>query len=637
MLLKEVKINNFRSLKNITVTLGQTTIIIGENNSGKTSFLEALRLVLSKVYQKIVFDEYDYFLSDEIVTPKDSPGIDITLIFQERSLEEWNGYVMDNFAEIIQYLGNETDYASIILNVTSAYNVATNEYETQMSFLNKDFELLPKNQNKISSFIKLTPLFYLQALRDIKEAYSSRSPLWGQFLKKVNIPNEKMTDLQDRIETINTEIIKSDGNLTRLLSSIEEIQRVLDFQGDDFVTINALPMKSWDLLSKAQLVLKNKDNKTNFPIERHGQGTQSISIILLFKAYINILLEEINSTEAEAILTLEEPESHLHPQAIRAIERVISEIDCQKIITTHSPYFIQNASLLNLRIFKKVGNETIVLQLKSSHSIDLDNISPGLKRVVEVYSNVLNLDEGKKRLTAKEPIITTIARCLLGCCKDEPRISDFIEKSQYIFSDTELYELSTCMQKSRGELLFARKWLMFEGQTEEVIVPFIAELMGYDLDECGISCINYRSNGSAKTFVKLAKVLGYQWAILGDNDDQGRATKAEVKKCGYTDGEIEKLVFLTNEKDIEHDFIKCGFLSDYEAVLEDKISPEILEYKNTGNMQLYLQNVIDIIQKDKVIYAYKIINVWKQREITINEIPQYLQDFIGGLCDNGGN
>lgn len=106
----------------------------------------------------------------------------------------------------------------------------------------------------------------------------------------------------------------------------------MDFEGDgqDLVSINAVPLKIWDLLSKSQVVLNNGTSSMDFPLEKHGQGTQSVTSILLFKAYINILLKEINSNSAEAILTLEEPEAHLHPQAIRALQKSIEEMPCQK-------------------------------------------------------------------------------------------------------------------------------------------------------------------------------------------------------------------------------------------------------------------------------------------------------------------
>lgn len=47
MYLKEVRIKNFRSLKDVSVLLNENTVLIGENNSGKTAFLDALRIVLA--------------------------------------------------------------------------------------------------------------------------------------------------------------------------------------------------------------------------------------------------------------------------------------------------------------------------------------------------------------------------------------------------------------------------------------------------------------------------------------------------------------------------------------------------------------------------------------------------------------
>nr|MBC8274217.1 AAA family ATPase [Chloroflexota bacterium] len=38
----QVRVRNFRSLKQVDVSLDDITVLIGENDSGKTSFLEAL-------------------------------------------------------------------------------------------------------------------------------------------------------------------------------------------------------------------------------------------------------------------------------------------------------------------------------------------------------------------------------------------------------------------------------------------------------------------------------------------------------------------------------------------------------------------------------------------------------------------
>ena len=48
MYLKEVTIKNFRSLKNVHISFDDTTILIGENNTGKSTILDAIRIGLNK-------------------------------------------------------------------------------------------------------------------------------------------------------------------------------------------------------------------------------------------------------------------------------------------------------------------------------------------------------------------------------------------------------------------------------------------------------------------------------------------------------------------------------------------------------------------------------------------------------------
>lgn len=631
MYLKFVSIKNFRSLKDVKVTLNENTVLIGENNAGKTSFLDAIRIALSRINGRYSFDDYDYYMEESISSPKESEGIEIVLEFQERVAEEWEGYIMDTFGEAIQYVDDETELASIIIGVSSVYNIATKEYETYGKFLNKEYEeISSKIQSRINTFYNLVPIFYMQALRNIKDTFSSKSRLWGKFLKKANIPQEKLKELQKNIETLNKDIIDNDENLTKLVNALEEVQKVLDFQGEDLVSINALPMKSWDLLSKAQLVLNNAKH-VSFPLEKHGQGTQSVTTILLFKAYIDILLEELNSNVAEAILMIEEPEAHLHPQAVRAVETVLSELDCQKIITTHSPYFLQNLDLLDLRLFKKNNGVTEVVKIIDKLEMPLTVVTDNLRTMINRFTDVYELKEEEKKLIIYQPISAQLAPCLRGCCKEE-WLENYISDSINIFTKEEIYDLNIYVQRTRGEILFARKWILYEGQTEDVIIQYCAKMLGYNIDEYGISGICYRTNGSAGAFAKLAKVLGINWVLLGDKDRQGTSTINEIKKCGYTNEEIEKRVYLTNEKDIETEFVKNGFLSDYEEIIADKIDEHIKRLKESGNLDEYEKEIIKEVQRGKVENAYKLVERWRKRNMQIDEIPEFVKKFIEEVC-----
>ena len=107
MFLKELRIKNFRSLKDINIKLDETTILIGENNAGKSTLLDAIRKGLSRQGMKYVFDDYDFYLDSEMASPKDSDGIKIVLIFEEREIDEWDGDIRDTFIDAIQYLDGE--------------------------------------------------------------------------------------------------------------------------------------------------------------------------------------------------------------------------------------------------------------------------------------------------------------------------------------------------------------------------------------------------------------------------------------------------------------------------------------------------------------------------------------------------
>ncbi|MCD7835597.1 MAG: AAA family ATPase [Lachnospiraceae bacterium] len=635
MYLKTVTIKNFRSLKDITIDLDdKNTVLIGENNAGKTSFMDAIRIALTRTNGRYSFEDYDYYMDVNIMSPKDSEGIAIILVFQEREAEEWDGYIIDSLGEVIQYIENDSERASIILKVSSVYNPATDAFESKGAFLNNKFEEIGgRAQGKLSDFYKLTQVFYLQALRNIKDTFSSRSPLWGRFLKKANIPQEKLKELQESMELLNKDIISSDENLTKLVSALEEVQKVLDFQGDDLVAINALPVKSWELLSKAQLVLSNA-NHVSLPLEKHGQGTQSVTTILLFKAYIDILLQKLNNENSEALLMIEEPEAHLHPQAIRAVEKVLEELECQKIVTTHSPYFLQNCDLLKLRLFKKENGATKVIRITNEVRIPLPNVSEAIRKVTGIYANVFELCEDKSELIIREPLQENkIINSIKGCCQVDG-IEDYIAKTQYIFSQKELYDLNVYVQRTRGELLFARKWILYEGQTEDVIIQYCAELLGYNLEQYGISGIYYRSNGSAGAFVKLAKVLGIDWVLLGDRDKQGENTKRELKKCGYTEEELQKKVYLTNEKDIESELIKDGFLADYETIVSNQIDADTVNLKSEGKIEKYQEKIIETVQEEKVENAYKLVDRWKERNMQKEEVPSFIRSFIERVCKN---
>ncbi|WP_433708695.1 ATP-dependent nuclease [Paenibacillus illinoisensis] len=632
MLLKRVKINNFRSLKNVDIPLTSNTFLIGENNSGKTAFLDVLRIGLGKLSRKSSpFEEYDYFIENEVLGPRDSEGISIEFTFQEEKPEQWDEKIIQILGEIVQLApfedNSEEALNTIILKVVSKFDDGANDFLLETKFMNlSGQELAPSNSRKVFDLQQLSPIFYLQALRDIKDFFSPNSQFWGKFLRKINIPSEKVENIQESLLTINKELISSDDNLEQVILSLENIQKVLALNSQDMVSINALPFRTWDILSKAQVVMKGKGTDVTFPLERHGQGTQSLATLFLFQAYIDIILKSTLTRESEAILALEEPEAHLHPQASRSLANKLTMLNCQKIISTHSPYFIQNANLFDLRVFRKKGKETRVFFLKQSASSEIE-IKSALEKFCAAKGPKFQLNYLSNKLTVREAISSHEANGLRGMfvnTRYESAINELIIESQTIISKDEENKLYTYIQRTRGEILFARGWLLAEGQTEYIVLNYFAELLELPLDENGISIIDYQNNGSPGSFVKIAKILNYPWYLLSDNDTQGEGTLEQLQKLSYSKEEIDSYTTLLPHVDFETYLVHEGFEEEYLAIAQEnghEIEPDSLGIINKLDL-------VRIIQKDKVGNARRLVDILKSKNSDRSRVPELIKTMI---------
>lgn len=185
MFLKETIVENFRSLKDVDVILDDSTILIGENNSGKSTLLDAIRKGLSRPVTRFIFDDYDFFMDSEISSPKDSEGIKIVLIFEERIVGEWEGFITDTFIEALQY--RDSEKAAIILQTTASYNEVTSDIEVKTAFLNNDFDpIAGKVQNLVNKFIMLTPVFLYESLKGNKRYIQCKISTLGSLYEEGN-------------------------------------------------------------------------------------------------------------------------------------------------------------------------------------------------------------------------------------------------------------------------------------------------------------------------------------------------------------------------------------------------------------------------------------------------------------------
>ena len=89
-----------------------------------------------------------------------------------------------------------------------------------------------------------------------------------------------------------------------------------------------------------------------------------------------------------------------------------------------------------------------------------------------------------------------------------------------LLTDEETRKFDFHVRRSRGELLFARCWLLVEGETEVVLLTGAAEVLHLNLERAGVCCVEY-SQTNVGLLAKVANQLGIAWYCVMD-DDRGR-------------------------------------------------------------------------------------------------------------------
>lgn len=577
MKLREIIVKNFRNLADVSIPIEDTTVLVGENNSGKTALLDALRIALTRTStsSETLFDEYDYHMCEEGDSPQKCEGIVIELWFREDLSAEWPDSLIQALSEIIQ-MDPIKDLNSIGLRLSSKFDEDAKEMVTQWQFLTLNGLPLggggarSTNLTRFSSYIRL---FYLSALRDSNDEFSPRSRYWGRILRDLEIGEEQRKTIRDEIAKLNDDLLKADPKLERVRASLDKAQTILSPETEQSTSIQALPLKPWDLMSRSEVVVKARGSNIDFPLSRHGQGLQSLAVLFLFQAYIDVLLKPTFESETEAILTLEEPESHLHPQAIRALAANLSEIKGQKIISSHSPYFIQEIPFTQIRMFRRNGPSSKVLYIKRSFSVSVPDVAK-LSEFCRKHPK-FDYNESTTTLSVNGKMEDGERRELLIAYSKErdmhPQLEQLYEESQLYLSEDELIDLETYTKRIRGEVFFARAWLLCEGQSEYLLLRYFAKLLGKPLDHMGITVIDFQNNGSPCPFISLAKTFEIPWIMVCDNDTGGKDFVQRVKDRGLINGETSELARLLPGEgvDLEMFLFKSGFAEEYKSILID--------------------------------------------------------------------
>lgn len=497
MNLAKLTIDNFRGFQRIEINLDQTTVLIGENNTGKSAVLEAIRFCLSRPLSRRgnPFEDHDYFLPNNKSRPGDAGALVITADFSETVQGEWVPDIVQAFPDVAVLHGS---LYHVTFRLTSQFDKSVNEFVTDWDFLDPAGKPIPKGKRTqvLITLQQFNPVHYLSALRDAAREFQSRSAFWAPFLRSPSMTAADQAKLEKELRELNEKILKSEPRLQNVVNTLGKAQKLVHLGKKDTVNIEALPTRVWEMLSRAQVNVAGITG-ANLPLARHGAGTQSLAVIFLFQAFLESGLAGTDPLSAP-ILEIEEPEAHLHPSAVRVLWNSLEAIKGQKLIASHSGDLLSQAPIVSIRRLHRKANKIEVGQLKPT---------------------TLNQDEQRK--------------------------------------------IHFHIRRTRGELLFARCWLLVEGETEYWLLSECARVLDVDLEEQGVRIVEYSQVG-AVPFAKLSNDLGIEWFCLCDGDAQGKATRKALN--GHLSGRPEADHILElSEPNIELLLCNAGYGAVYEA------------------------------------------------------------------------
>lgn len=449
MFLVELRIENFRMFGEgahafaLPLKAGLTALV-GENDTGKTAIIDALRFVLGTRDQ-----EYCRVEDSDFHWP---PGAKVrrTQIRIRCKFDDLTIHDKGAFAEYLNYV--ESDGRQDVVLYVNWTAKDTAGVHSSRRFVSQDLRSGedgdgPVMDTEVRNLLRST---YLRPLRDAERAMSAgRGSRLSQILQHTKEIKEigKKYDPQTNPtpDPASLSVLGVGDYANTLLGNHQGIKgarerlnknylKPLSFSGANLTGHISVSHAGDDdyrlrqLLEKLELELK--DENANEPANR-GLGSNN----LLFMACELLLLG--SEKDGFPLLLVEEPEAHLHPQRqLRLMQFLQDQVGAtrrdgqqiQIIVTTHSPNF--------------------------ASAIKLDNL------VMIQGGKAFSLAEGTTGL----------------------------EKSDYRF-------LERFLDVTKANLFFARGVLIVEGDGENILIPTLARLIGRDFTEHGVSIVNVGHTG----------------------------------------------------------------------------------------------------------------------------------------------
>lgn len=351
--INKIELNNIKAIDNFVINFNSKKLIllIGHNNAGKTSILEAIKFFFSDDQKA---DEF--WPLDENGNHKDLAGLSYILVeinYDDNEIikikEDLKSTHQDE--KLNEYLINKNT-----LIIRKPINKTTKTIKA------KEYEFQRNDNGKFENFVgliqnvtRLMPAYiYLPSLADLKDcalatekAEHTFEELFGLYFGGLKWEeNEEIKDLVFKLIEKIDKLIGVDDIKQKLSTFLKEIDDVaLEKLNQGFQGVNDIA----NIIKRVRIILNDgiiSDAKTK------GSGTQRGLVFSLLRL---IAEKRRDNVGKETIFLFDEPDLYLHPQLQKKIKTILEKLSTNYpvVVATHS----------HLMIGKKISTTSIVKKI----------------------------------------------------------------------------------------------------------------------------------------------------------------------------------------------------------------------------------------------------------------------------------
>jgi len=344
-----IDIANFRGISKARIYLNGHSVLIGDNNAGKSTIFEAIDLVLGpdRSYRTPVVDEHDFYNGQYFVADGESPKIEIEVLIYDfeadqisrfkNNLEFWDieSRTMLGPGEI-DNVDNPTAKEALRVKFVGCYSKEDDDFEGETYFCSPE-----RDDNTLTRFTKSDKrecgFLYLRALRTGARALSmERGSLLDIILHIRDLRPQMWENVLEQLR--NTSVAaEPEVGIKDILTGIQEALKEFvptDWGSEPHLRVSDLTREH--LRKTLTVFMSTGGNSYHAPFQHQGTGTINTMVLAL--------LSMIAEAKKNVIFAMEEPEIAIPPYTQKRIIDSIRKKSTQALFTSHSPFVLEEFS-----------------------------------------------------------------------------------------------------------------------------------------------------------------------------------------------------------------------------------------------------------------------------------------------------